>query len=331
MFQINIVILVCIFFISILVSVKASDYKYNHTEEKNHVHSTITNLLSNKEIIFMGDSLTRYQYLNFIGFLHTGQWVSRHPHVDLEKIWGDDWTRYLKVSTLRFGGYEICDCYRHPDKPLTTEYTKEQLQGNFVPGMKENRHYLDPVYNISVKFFFFTGFPFFVNKFPTTTDFFNIDVSSDWWLFDSFSVPTYDFRYDKLHPFLSDHIKPRVPDVLLFNMGTWLESPCKAEMNKDPKSFVETLKMAAKIPIWKTTTAYFTSVQQKEPYEFHSEVDNLETLDTIRNGNVTVFDAYQITRPLSFDKKNYDDNFHFQPHVYTLLNKHFLSLLDKIL
>jgi len=284
-------------------------------------------MLTNKEIIFIGDSLMRYQYLNFIGFLHTAQWISRPTHIEYEKAWGDDWERYLKISTLRFGGYEICDCYRNPGNPLSREYTEAQLKGNFVPGMKENRHYYDPMYNISIKFFFYTGFPFFMSKMPSHEDFINMDSSSDWWLFQGLSVPTFEFRYDMLDPFLSNQIMPRLPDVLFLNLGTWMESPVLAEINKNPKAFIDIFKKSAKFPIWKTTTAYLVDIDHMES---RSRVDEPKTLQAIRDENVLVFDAFQITRPFSADKKNYDDTFHFQPHVYAVLNKHFLSFLTSI-
>ena len=50
--------------------------------------SRIKKILKDTRIIFIGDSLTRYQYLNFIHILHTNSWLlSSFPHLELEGNW----------------------------------------------------------------------------------------------------------------------------------------------------------------------------------------------------------------------------------------------------
>ena len=50
--------------------------------------SKIKKILKDTRIVFIGDSLMRYQYLNFIHILHTNSWLlSSFPHLELENNW----------------------------------------------------------------------------------------------------------------------------------------------------------------------------------------------------------------------------------------------------
>jgi len=134
------------FFIFFKAESSSSDLETNNNNNNEIIdnihHNKVLEKFRDKEIIFMGDSITRYQYLNFIGFLHTAQWVSRPPYIESERAWNKrvgDWVGFMKMSNLRFGGYEICDCYRDSHNPIPIEYTEEQMIDNWIPGMKENR------------------------------------------------------------------------------------------------------------------------------------------------------------------------------------------------
>ena len=66
--------------------------------------------LRGKSIVFIGDSLTRYQYLNLVYFLATGKWSSPHPRNELDKEHAS-WQSFYRTTTQR-NQNEICDCYR---------------------------------------------------------------------------------------------------------------------------------------------------------------------------------------------------------------------------
>lgn len=63
-------------------------------------------------IRLMGDSMTRYQYLNLAHFLATGNWTSDKamPNENERKFPG--WTDFYQLTNQRMQGYEICDCQR---------------------------------------------------------------------------------------------------------------------------------------------------------------------------------------------------------------------------
>jgi hypothetical protein len=92
-------------------------------------------LLRDEYVLFVGDSVTTYEYLSLANFLSFGDsslsWNSTthgYPHVLAEQYWklgeSNPWDVYYAKTNERFAGNEICDCYRdvacHPNcKPQT--------------------------------------------------------------------------------------------------------------------------------------------------------------------------------------------------------------------
>ena len=101
----------------------ANQTTYNRVIEK-HLHG--------KSILLIGDSLTRYQYLNLVYFLATGQWSSPIPHNENEKEFAS-WSHFYNTTTLR-NKYEICDCYR----------------GESMQTIVENRYFA--IHNINISY-----------------------------------------------------------------------------------------------------------------------------------------------------------------------------------
>ena len=87
-----------------------------------------------KHVLMIGDSLTRYQYLNLAYFLATGDWgVPNHTPLRRNENERDfeSWAEFYKLTNARMQGKEICDCYRPP-----YHYTADQV--------REGRYYFDP-------------------------------------------------------------------------------------------------------------------------------------------------------------------------------------------
>ena len=80
--------------------------------------------LAGRSLLFVGDSITRYQYVSLISLLETGRFPERctrahdpqaEASVVRERDWGktrnDGWpTFYRNVSEVRLNGNERCDC-----------------------------------------------------------------------------------------------------------------------------------------------------------------------------------------------------------------------------
>jgi len=101
----------------------ANETTYDRVREKH---------LNGKSILFIGDSLTRYQYLNLVYFLASGAWSSPFPHNENEKEFAS-WTQFYITTTQR-NKYEICDCYR----------------GNSMQSIVENRYF--SIHNINISY-----------------------------------------------------------------------------------------------------------------------------------------------------------------------------------
>jgi hypothetical protein len=73
-------------------------------------HGFARSCLSGSSILFIGDSLTRYQYLSLVHYLATGLWTSEHPRNEVERE-HNSWEDFYQTTTQR-NLYEVCDCHR---------------------------------------------------------------------------------------------------------------------------------------------------------------------------------------------------------------------------
>lgn len=102
-------------------------------------YDQVRQCLSDQHIVLMGDSLTRYQYLNLVYYLTHRSWYSPAPHSEAEKQWGS-WKPFYEGTTKRHTSnhtYEICDCHRF-------DHTLEH--------MMENRYFTDTSINLRVTY-----------------------------------------------------------------------------------------------------------------------------------------------------------------------------------
>jgi hypothetical protein len=87
--------------------------------------------------MFIGDSVTRYQYLNLAHFVATGEWDSPADLPNENKRRFGDWARFHAETNCRLGGREVCDCYRN---------------GSDLASVVENRYFEDPA-GVRLSFF----------------------------------------------------------------------------------------------------------------------------------------------------------------------------------
>jgi len=69
-------------------------------------------------LVLMGDSVTRYQYLNLVHFLEHGSWYTDPTGLrpsENERKFDGGWKEFYQVTNERLRGHEICDCYREND------------------------------------------------------------------------------------------------------------------------------------------------------------------------------------------------------------------------
>ena len=99
-----------------------------------------------RHILIIGDSVSRYQYLSLAQFIAYESWTPFHgrgePMSEVESVqsskspsWGS-WPKFMAGTHQRLRGYEICDCFRGPNKPFHVE----------------NRYFFDPRANVRITF-----------------------------------------------------------------------------------------------------------------------------------------------------------------------------------
>lgn len=284
--------------------------------------------LKNRKIVFIGDSLTRYQYLNLVHFLKSFQWNTHtpvsssaatsdtdnhnfYPPVEMETYW-NSWEDFLFGTNALLGCFEICTAYRYPSHGVPIR-------------LHENRYYYHPGLNLSIDMFLYTpphplSIQLTVNvrmfweycrnhTFHTEIQkylFFDANMSSR--LFDIFTL-------------LNEYIQPMSPDVLIVNQGLWAHPTLREKHTFN--HLLTTMKNASQHAIWKTTTPKYRQ-------NLHLPIDSTGFVDQIRASGVSIFDTFGLTASMS-QLRVYWDLKHFLPFMYTELNIALLQQLHEML
>lgn len=283
--------------------------------------------LSGRRISFIGDSVTRYQYLNLVHFIAHGRWYSDYPSFEQEPLWSS-WLDFYQGTTARLTtkdgvSRERCDCYRNPNDSLT----------------RENRYFEDSELNLSISYIQFS-----VGISKRGMDYNKLDLSdcqeglgcSQAECSPGSCSETHWFAKD--HMDLLEHIASTIhPDTVVFNSGIWhrLYNPLDPGFTS-PELIKDLIALAKRLPqfgiqrlIWKTTTA---ALEGGNNQLGAAEVDTLiQALEP--NGGGTswnVFDAYSITSSVFETGRRVNipvswDSIHFLPDVYRGLNEVLLT------
>ena len=99
-------------------------------------------------LLFVGDSLSRYQYLSLVYFLRWGRWfdfsIERSDLVNElsfdNPFHNDTYNEFYYQTGRMLQPYELCDCHQNKERPNMRKY------------VIENRYYHDPVLNNTVTF-----------------------------------------------------------------------------------------------------------------------------------------------------------------------------------
>lgn len=260
-----------------------------------------------RHVVLWGDSITRYQYLSLVYYLHAGRWMPDDQSGLFrdwkgESGWAGDWNAFFNYTNSLFEGHEQCDCSRAPPQ--------------HVKSMYENRYYADPAHNLYVTYLQKmgdaqshghldaatvyatnnTGNRIFVDRGPGRRE-------------------TYRWRGDWLRA-LRDHIlqlQPK-PDYVVFNAGLWPPG-----LNADNLSEMASLLQQHNVTgIYKTTTR--TELQNDTASEPH-DVLGCHYLPYCFNLSWT-------GRLHGAD--HYADPTHFTPQINRQFNELFLDLLQQI-
>ncbi|KAK9833000.1 hypothetical protein WJX74_003988 [Apatococcus lobatus] len=96
--------------------------------------------LANRHVVFVGDSVTRYQYLSLVQFLSQKQWMWRYGQgpdycLALEGEW-PNWSTFYREGNARISNgtdgvaEEKCDCYRADDGNWAIDNREGKIREN---------------------------------------------------------------------------------------------------------------------------------------------------------------------------------------------------------
>jgi len=328
----------------------APDVNQAEDEAVRHNLDLIRDRPRNLRLVFLGDSVTRYQYLSLVYFLRHGRWFDHrvsernnlvhahsfhhplHPH--------EDWNEFFLQSNRMLYPMEVCDCLRSWDGEVLVErrYFYDRDHNNMavyvnMNGNERNRgrgYYgrLKPEGIFGSDFDRLVGLPFGMSANDLEDPM--LASSSEYWEFSTWGdlIREHIGRlnldyYDDVganaglrKPFAQQFYKPHV----LLNAGLHPHDFLDPLAEED----IRLALLEAHLPgTWKTTTftreevvAYQTCNQ--DPELRMSDYNMCETLGGCFNVSWTVeMKAEEL----------YYDNLHFSEPVYRILNEEFLEQL----
>lgn len=277
-------------------------------------HAEAKQCLAGKRLVFIGDSVTRYQYLTLLHFLDRGRWPAPlggdpgEPSVANEREW-PSWNDFLRGSNALFGGRELCDCYREEYDPLKGQIKPPEEEKH------ENRFYTTPD-GIFVSHLTYTTFP---NK-----------------LHGHFGFPPYPQGRQPCAPAtcnspedwahhlaegLAGPVKDMRPTHLVLNSGLWGTSNKFEGWPAIAAAGRAAVAAQGGRAIWKTTTG------SKGKFPTQPGHDAM-AIEHTQAAGWDLLDAFNITRPLTHMKpRPMWDGRHFKALVYRELNLYLLNMI----
>jgi hypothetical protein len=298
-------------------------------------------------VAFLGDSVTRYQALALMHYLHTGHWISDSMVPSLlkdtglassgeHKVWNDMYCfthmyfsgllpkKYLLAdSDVFYPKYFLtCDCYRSAS-PVFMEMLQTVV---------ENRYYHDSCRGVSVYYFAkFGNVPFRGHYQPGQihNNVYNLSLVTS----------PFQWQYESWSSFISGYLAllQPPPKYVIINAGLWNNHGLD---NSTVFSEIrQALELANMTGIYKTTTstmfegwhddmdATIRQMNHSTPFQPLPSVDDVNHPHDATGCNMlhhclSLNWTQYITGPL-----HYSDNLHFQPHINTLFNEQLLDLL----
>ena len=193
-----------------------------------------------QHFLFIGDSVTRYSYLNFAYYLDNAEFPPHvqdeaRPSLSNEHTW-PGWKDFYLQTTATFNGKERCDCYRQE-----TGYNPSKIY--------ENRYYNKSSAQITSTYLQLFGYHDMAIRNPIGAHSAqNLSRTYGW------SSPDKAGSFDTMLPHVAAHLPPATTVIL--NSGAWQKIATNG-----PKSYfvrlldsVESIAPTNATLVWRTTT-----------------------------------------------------------------------------
>ena len=248
-----------------------------------------------EHIVFMGDSLTRYQWLALAASFHRGVELSdaEFPSLVKEREWRH-WMPFYNGSTEALKPNGRCDCHRSFAKPVGSKTIENRFF--WLSGGALNLSFIQVLNPEAILGTWLPVGPLSDERHRAQ-------------LHDEFA-PRWRMRWAECIAQVVAQMQPP-PTVLLLNMGLWGPPPNASYL----EDIYAVARRAAPRVVWKTTTR----MRKSGPTKW------LRTDMLARRTFREIFDAARLTRSLS--SRDYWDARHFVPHVYNHLNAALLRQL----
>ena len=256
-------------------------------------------------IVFMGDSLLRYQYLSLVHFLRSDgkKWLDADTEWEnpVREQTFDNWKHFMRVTNSQLSPYEKCDCYRN----------EGVFKWEYLPYITENRFYVDEERNNNLAY---------IQKYGRADSHWSWDPAE----VHNINPPNNGVKEDQdmvhhvgagdwvttIRDFLGE-MSPKYK-VLFFNAGHWKHDLKDLELQD---RIVEEIRKAGMISVYRTTT----KMQGQED-------DEMWEYEQIMCKKVDFCLDYTWTRLIP--NELYWDNYHFYEPVYRLFNTQLLGMLE---
>eukprot|EP00667_Euglena_gracilis_P011033 EG_transcript_11251 len=290
--------------------------------------------LRNASVVFIGDSVTRYQYMYLAQYLHHGRWHDAPKQQLCCEQHYHSFTNMYHAYLPLFGCSHMCDCADHHDVKIAVNNAKkhgkhQRLVHLFRGKMRnENHYFLHGPLQARLSFHFWDGAAIGMtafNRTPAPADFARYCAGFPATAQAQLAGPLEPLHSYSVQEFVRDVLGPEGHDVLIFNYGIWkvlvnATTPVLSEANLD--WLAEVAHDAAPAVVWKTTNAVHE----------HGRFDDDALLAGLQRRGFQIFDIYNLTLGvLPLKKAAMWDNFHFLPFVYRELNIALLEYLRDLL
>ena len=255
----------------------------------------------NLNIVMIGDSLMRYQYLSLAYFLRHGRWFDpsmkvnnlvQQPSFESPLHDASTWNEFYLQSTRMLYPYELCDCHH--------EFKRT-----------EHRYYLDPVYNNSIVYMQVFGHDVTIKgrvNAPVEHEHYNEALVSG-------KKRPFVWQEDTWHDLIRNYVArldPK-PDIAILNAGKWpTEFATKKELGVLLKQSLDDAGIQA---LWRTNT-------------YSKKASTTQAILDIDKYMCDLLPCWNVSWTRRVPDGFYFDRNHFLEPIYRLLNEEMLLRLQ---